>query len=83
MEFDTGNCEMATPPAEAASSPPAMPAVNDASANAQILYRVVCTPAATALASLWRMAAHARPGLPRTCQAATANMTSAAMTQYR
>ena len=74
---------MATPPAAAASSPPATPAMNEASANAHSLYSVVLTPAATALVSLWRMAAQARPGLLRTCHTANANMSRATITQYR
>ena len=56
------------------AAPPAMPAMNEASANAHSLYSVVLTPAATAVAWLWRMAAHARPALLRTCQSATRNI---------
>ena len=72
---------MLTPPAAPASMAPPTPAMNEASAKAQSLYRVVCTPAATAVASLWRMAAHARPALPRTCHSATTNISTATTTQ--
>ena len=72
---------MLTPPLAPASSAPAMPAMNDASAKAHSLYSVVFTPAATAVAWLWRMAAHARPALLRMCQSARRNASAATITQ--
>ena len=69
MEFDTGNWAMATPPADAASSPPATPAMNEASANAHILYRVVLHAgrhrAGLALADGGPRPAGLAPDLPR------------------
>ena len=38
------------------------------------------TPAASAAGSLWRIAAQARPGLPRTCQSASRNISAATIT---
>ncbi len=71
---------MFTPGGEA-SMPPATPAKNAARAKAHSLYTVVRTPAESAVASLWRIAAHARPGLVFTCQNAMRNMTIATQTQ--
>ena len=60
-------------PTCAASRQPATPVTKDASANAQSLYRVMFTPAASAAGSLSRIDAHARPGLPATCTSAIRN----------
>src|ERR687891_737815 len=73
-DVSTGNCWTLTPPADAASRPPATPAVNDARANAHSLYRTVFTPADTAVAWLWRGAAHPRPGVGRARPAAGRDM---------
>ena len=72
---------MLTPPSAAASSPPPTPAMNDASANAHSLYSVVLTPAASAVTSLWRIAAQARPACPARARPAMRNMSAATTTQ--
>ena len=60
-------------PTCAASRQPATPVTKDASANAQSLYSVMFTPAASAAGSLSRIDAQARPGLPATCTSASRN----------
>ena len=82
-EFWTGNWLMLTPPVAAASSAPDTPAMNDARPNAHSRYSVVLTPAATAVAWLWRSAAHARPVFALRCHSARRNMTTATTTTYR
>ena len=66
-----------------ASRQPATPVMNDASANAHILYRVMFTPAASAAGSLSRIDAHARPGFAATWTSASRNMSAATTTMYR
>ena len=48
--------------------------MNDASANAHILYSVMFTPAASADGSLSRIDAQARPGFVATCTSASRNI---------
>ena len=66
-----------------ASRHPATPVMNDASANAHILYSVMLTPAASAAGSLSRIAAHARPGLLTKCTSASRNRSAQMTTTYR
>jgi hypothetical protein len=54
--------------------------MNDASANAHILYTVMFTPAASAAGSLSRIDAHARPGLAETCTSASRNINAVTTT---
>ena len=65
----------------AASSPPATPVMNEASAKAQSLYSVVLMPAASAAGSLWRMTSHERPTLLRMCQSTSRNIAAATTTE--
>ena len=55
--------------------------MNEASANAHILYTVVLIPAASAADSLCRIAAHARPGRERTCANTSTNASAAKITE--
>ena len=62
IESCVGNSNGANCPPLAPIRPPATPVMKAASPNAQSLYRVMLTPAASAAGSLSRIAAHARPG---------------------